>query len=467
MSEEKTEAQLLEEKLSLNKKSCYKDFAGQVEGEIDGYLDGYMRFIDAAKTEREFTARAVERLKKDGFVAFDHQKSYAAGDKIYYNNRGRGLIAAVIGRRPVEDGLRLVAAHIDNPRLDLKPNPLYEDNELGFFKTHYYGGIKKYQWVAIPLALHGVVVKKDGTTVEIVVGEDEGDPVFCITDLLPHLSRQTQDKRTAPEVIKGEELNLLIGSAPVEDEKIKEKVKLNLLKLLNERYGICENDFHSADLAAVPAFKARYIGFDKSLVGAYGHDDRVCAYTALTALLAADQPEYTAVCVLADKEEIGSTGNTGLDSDFLRNFISLLCRGGHALPEITCRNSKCLSADVDAAFDPTFPEVMERLNSAHLNYGPVVNKYTGRGGKYETSEASAEFMAEIRALFDEAGVPWQTGELGKIDEGGGGTVAVFVAALGIEVVDVGVALLSMHAPLEIASSLDIMATYKAFCAFLK
>lgn len=308
---------------------------------------------------------------------------------------------------------------------------------------------------------------KDGTSVDIQIGEAESDPVFCITDILPHLNKKIQGDRKTAEVIKGEELNVLLGSEPVDDDKVKAPVKLNLMRLLNEKYGITEADFNSAEIEVVPAFKARYVGLDRSLVGAYGHDDRVCAYTALTALLQNGAPKHTAVCILADKEETGSNGNTGLESDMLRNFLAVLCRNAGAQPETMLHASRCLSADVGAGFDPTFAEVMERNNAAYLNYGPVVLKYTGAGGKGSTSDASAEFMGEVRALLDGNNLPWQTAELGKVDEGGGGTVAKFVARLGIETVDIGVPLLSMHAPYEIASCLDIYATYEAFAAFYK
>ena len=467
MDKEKTQAQLLQEKLINTPKSCYKEFADTVKAEIDPYIKGYISFMNSAKTEREFAAKICEILAKNGFAEFDSNTKYSPGDKVYFNNRKRSVMAAVIGKCPLEDGTKIIAAHIDSPRLDLKPNPMYEESELGYFKTHYYGGIKKYQWATIPLAIHGIIVKKDGEAVEISVGEEESDPVFCVTDILPHLAYNVQDKRTARDVIKGEELNVLLGSMPVDDEEIKEKVKLNLMRILNEKYGIYESDFNSAEIEIVPAFKARYVGFDKSLVGAYGHDDRVCSYAALTALLETAEPKQTAICVFADKEEIGSMGNTGLASDMLRNFLSRLCRSGDAAVETVCHNSYALSADVHAAFDPTFAEVMERRNASFLGYGPVITKYTGSGGKYNTSDASAEFMAQLRALFDDAGIPWQTGELGKVDEGGGGTVAKYIAQLDIEVVDIGVALLSMHSPFEIANTIDIIAMHKAFGAFIK
>ena len=465
MDDKKTEMQLLEGEISYKSKNVYEEFYQIIADRIDEFITGYMDFINRSKTERECTKTSIAMLEERGFVPYNPKQTYRPGDKIYFNNRSRSLIAAVIGTQPLEEGVNICAAHIDSPRLDLKQNPIYEDTELAFLKTHYYGGIKKYQWVTIPLSIHGVIVKKDGQAIDIVIGEDEDDPVFCVNDLLPHLSRKTQNKRLAPEVIKGEELNVLIGSVPVDDKKVKEKVKLNVLKLLYEKYGVVESDFLSADLEIVPAFRARYVGFDRSMIGAYGQDDRVCAYTILRALLDVDKPVRTAVCVLADKEETGSAGNTGLASDMLRHFLSLLCRAHNALPELALMNSRALSADVNAALDPTFPDVMEKRNASYLSYGPVVTKFTGSGGKSNTSEAPAEFMAQVRRMLDDAGIPWQIGELGKVDEGGGGTVAQFLANLGIETVDVGVALLSMHSPFEIASAPDIMAAYMGFRTF--
>lgn len=460
-------AKQLEQQLLLHKKTVYVKFAETVRNLLDAYMVSYLQFLNMGKTERECAVNIINQLEAAGFSPFDSNKKYKAGEKLYFDNRKRSVIAAVLGTAPLTDGVRILASHIDSPRLDLKPNPLYEDTGLGYLKTHYYGGIKKYQWAAIPLAIHGVVVKKDGTTIAIEIGEDPTDPVFCVSDILPHLSKHVQDSRTARDVIKGEELNILLGSEPIDDPDIKEPVKLNLMRLLNDKYGIYESDFNSADIELVPAFAARYVGVDKSMVGGYGQDDRVSAFTALTALLETPQPAQTAICVFADKEEIGSVGNTGLSSDMLRNFLTMLARSNDCAVELVYQNSKCLSADVSAAYDPNFAEVMEKRNAAFLNYGPVVTKYHGSGGKYATSEASAEFMAEIRALLDEAQVPWQTGELGKVDEGGGGTVSKFIASLGIEVVDIGVPLLSMHSPFEVASCLDILALYRAFCAFLQ
>ncbi len=353
-NEKKTDGQLLEEKLLLKKENGFKTFAQGKKQAPYEFCAEYMSFIDRSKTEREFTKNAVALLEKAGFKPLEEGKKYKAGDKVYSNNHGKSVLAAVVGKKPVEDGVNIVAAHIDNPRLDLKPNPLYEESELGYFKTHYYGGIKKYQWVTIPLALHGVVAKNDGSVVEITIGEEAGEPAFVVTDLLPHLSAKAQDDRKSREVIKGEELNILIGSEPLLDDKVKEPVKLNIMRILNEKYGITEADFRSAELEAVPAFRARDLGFDGSLIGAYGHDDRSCSYVSLRSFIdMKETPERTAVCVLADKEETGSEGNTGLASDMLSYFISRLS-SDHMR---ALHNSKCLSCDVNAAFDPTFGEV--------------------------------------------------------------------------------------------------------------
>ncbi len=464
--ETKTEAERLAEKLLTKKRTVYTDYAARTAQQAAPYCEQYMAFMNGAKTEREFAKSAAALLEKAGFAPYEPHRAYSAGDKLYFNNRGKSLIAAVIGSRPLDEGADLVAAHIDSPRLDLKPNPLYEDNGLGYFKTHYYGGIKKYQWVTIPLALHGTAVRADGSAVEIVIGEAEDDPVFCVTDILPHLSAKVQDDRKAREVIKGEELNILLGSEPFDtDEKASEQVRLNLMKLLNEKYGLVEGDFVSAELEIVPALRARWLGLDRSMIGAYGHDDRVCAYTALTALAGAGRPERTALLVLADKEETGSEGNTGLASDFLRNFLAQLCRQCGAELEPALYNTRALSADVNAGFDPSFAEVNERRNCAYINRGPALTKYTGARGKSGTNDASAELMGFVRRMLDERSIPWQTGELGKVDEGGGGTVAMFLSALGMEVVDIGVPLLSMHSPYEVASKYDIYALYDAFRAF--
>ena len=432
----------------------------------DEFCEGYKKFLDNAKTEREATAVICEEAVKRGYEEFDPDKKYEAGAKIYYVNREKAIILAVIGKKSLAEGVKIAAAHIDSPRLDLKPNPLYESDELALFKTHYYGGIKKYQWVAIPLAIHGVVVKADGSKVSVKIGEEEGEPKFVISDILPHLGAE-QGKRTLSEGISGEELNVIVGSRPFKNDEGSELVKLNILKILNEKYGVTEEDFLSAELELVPAAKACDIGFDRSLIGAYGQDDRVCAYPALTAILDVAVPQKTAIAILTDKEEIGSMGNTGLQSDFLPHVVHDICVMQGCDETVALRNSKCLSADVNAGTDPTFQDVMERRNASFLNYGVVVTKYTGGGGKSSTSDASAEYVAEVRAMLDKAGIIWQTGELGRVDAGGGGTVAMYVANLGVDVIDLGVPVLSMHAPYETTSKLDVYMCYRAMYEFMK
>ena len=465
MSDKKTESKALKEKLFYKSENCAKALS---QAEIDKsteFCEGYKKFMDAAKTEREATKVSIKMLEDKGFVEFDKNKKYNAGDKVYYNNRGKAVIAAVVGTKDLSNGVHLIASHIDSPRLDLKPSPLYEDGEIALFKTHYYGGIKKYQWAAIPLAIHGVIIKKDGTTVEICIGEDENDPIFCVNDLLPHLANM-QAERKMYDVIKGEELNVMVGSIPYEGEE-SDAIKLNIMKLLNEKYGIVESDFISAEIEIVPAYKAKDVGFDRSMIAAYGHDDRVCAYTSLMAILECEKPEITAVCILADKEETGSNSNTGLDTAYFEYFIADLAKPHGIEGRTVLSASKCLSADVNAAFDPTFPSVLEKNNAAYINHGLVITKYTGSRGKSSTNDASAEFVGEVTRLFDANGVKWQSAELGKVDEGGGGTVAVYLAALDMDVVDVGVGVLSMHAPYEVVSKLDTYMTYKGFEAFYK
>ena len=437
----------LKEKLFYEKKNGLLKTNDETNQKIQQYCEGYKDFLNSAKTEREAVKTAVDMAIEKGFKPFEIGKKYNAGDKVYFNNRGKTVAFAVIGELPAEKGVNITAAHIDSPRLDLKPNPLYEELELALFKTHYYGGIKKYQWTAMPLALHGVFAKKDGTVTEVNIGEDDSDPKFVINDLLPHLARE-QSKRSLSDGVRGEELNVLIGSMPFKSDEGSELVKLNILKLLNEKYGVTEEDFLSAELEMVPAAKSSDIGFDRSLVGAYGQDDRVCAYPALTAILDVTAPKKTAIAILTDKEEIGSMGNTGLQSDFLSHIIHDICVMQNCDETVAIRNSKCLSADVNAGTDPTFQDVMERRNASFLNYGVVLTKYTGGGGKSSTSDASAEYVAEIRAMLDREGIIWQTGELGKVDAGGGGTVAMYVANLGVDVIDLGVPVLSMHAPFE-------------------
>jgi aspartyl aminopeptidase len=431
----------------------------------DNYCEDYKSFINTAKTEREFVKAAIEVAEKKGFQPFDRSKKLKPEDKVYLNNRGKALLLAVIGSRPITDGVSIAAAHIDSPRLDLKPNPLYEDRNLAYFDTRYYGGIKKYQWTAMPLALHGVVALKDGRTIDICIGEDLSDPVFCVTDLLPHLSSE-QMKKTASEFIKGEDLNILIGSRPFKDDKGSELAKLNIMKILYERYGILESDFFSAELEAVPAYPARDVGLDRSMIGGYGHDDRVCAYPALTALLETENPSYTAVTILADKEETGSEGNTGMQSAFFKYFIADIAVSFGQKARHVLSNSICLSADVNVAYDPIFADVVEIRNCAELNHGVALTKYTGSRGKSDTSDASAEFMAKIRKLMDDNNVLWQIGELGKVDAGGGGTVAKYIADLDVDTVDLGVPVLSMHSPFEVVSKLDVYMAHKAFAALL-
>ena len=455
------------EKLSKELLFSYKHVAKEDKKEFkksDEFAVAYKEFLNKAKTERECVALAKEMLTKAGYKEFDITKKYKAGDKVYKINRGKAIMAATFGSKDLNEGIRINAAHIDSPRLDLKPNPLYEKNELAFFKTHYYGGIRKYQWVTIPLAMHGVVIKKDGTKVEINIGEAEDDPIFMISDLLPHLGMKQGDRKLA-EGITGEELNIIVASLPIDDTDIKDAVKLHAMKLLNDRYGITERDFVRAEIEFVPALKARDMGFDRSLIAAYGQDDRICAYPALVAEIETKKPEHTTLTVLADKEEIGSVGNTGLHSNFVYDFISMLATNKKADVRVVCENSACLSSDVNAAYDPTFESVFEANNSCYLNHGCVLTKYTGARGKYSSSDASAEFMAKVIDIMDKAGVHWQIGELGAVDVGGGGTVAQFIAMLNIDVVDLGIPVLAMHAPCEVASKIDLYNAYKAFKAF--
>lgn len=464
--EEASQVKKLTEKLLIDRKSGYfKVPENQVE-KADRFCDGYRKFIGAAKTEREVARFAIDAAEKAGFVPYEEGKRYQPGDRVYYNNRGKAAIFAVIGEEGCRNGVRIAAAHIDSPRLDLKPHPLYEKDGLALFKTHYYGGIKKYQWTTIPLSLHGRVVLKDGTHIDLRVGEEPGDPQFTVTDLLIHLATE-QMQKTLSKGVEGENLNILAGSRPFRAEDGENLFKLNLMKILNEKYGMTEEDFVSADLELVPAFGAVDIGFDRSMIGAYGHDDRVCAYPALMAALHAKTPKNTVLTVLADKEEIGSDGNTGLNSQFMRYFIADLAEAeGLAVRHVLSR-SKCLSADVTAAYDPTYPDVYEAANSCFLNGGVGMAKYTGARGKSGSSEASAEFVSEIRRLFEENGVLWQIGELGKVDAGGGGTVAMYIANLNVDVVDIGVPVLSMHSPFEVVSKLDVYMTYEGIKAFFE
>lgn len=465
MSETNNEIKELKERLfAKDKNGVYRMNCEEIKS-CDCFCEEYKSFLDKSKTEREAIITTVEMLEAKGFKEYKTGMKLSAGDKVYRNNRGKAVLMAIIGTEHIETGVRLCAAHIDSPRLDLKQHPLYEDNQIALFKTHYYGGIKKYQWTAIPLSLHGVVLKADGTKVTVSIGENENDPVFCITDLLPHLATE-QMKRNLAQGIKGEELNIVIGSRPFKDDDSSESVKLNILNILYEKYGITESDFISAELEAVPAFKAKDIGFDRSMIGAYGHDDRVCAYTALAATLKCENPIHTVVTVLTDKEETGSDGNTGLCSSYLKYFIADLAEDLGSNGRTVLSASQCLSADVNSAFDPTFPEVNDKNNCAYINRGVCVTKFTGSRGKSGTSDASAEFVSRVRRLLDKENVIWQTGELGKVDMGGGGTVAAYIANLNVDTIDVGVPVLSMHAPYEIVSKIDVYSAYRAFSAFI-
>lgn len=465
--EEKTKGQLLQEELFNKKKHACETLTEEEIEEADRFCDGYKEFLYQCKTEREVTAYIENQAMKEGFTTFDEfGGQLAPGTKIYRVNRGKAMILAVIGKKSIKEGMLISAAHIDSPRIDLKQCPVIEDKELALFKTHYYGGIKKYQWTAIPLSLHGRIMKSDGSFVDVRLGEEPNDPKFVITDLLPHLASE-QSQRKLSEGIKGEELNVLIGSRPFKDDAVSEKVKLNILALLNQKYGITEADFLSAELELVPAFTVDDVGFDRSMVGGYGHDDRVCAYPAVQAIFDCGQPEYTCITVLADKEEVGSDGNTGMNSAYLRYFIADLARlEGYEARDVL-KNSKCLSADVNAAFDPTFPNVYEANNASFINHGVVVTKYTGSRGKAGTSDASAEYVSFVRNVLDRNHVLWQTGELGKVDIGGGGTVAMYIANLDVDVIDVGVPVLSMHAPYEVVAKIDVFMAYRAFYHFFQ
>lgn len=450
------------------KENGWKTADSALRKEIFAYAEGYKAFLDAGKTERASVKEALRLAKEQGFTAAEEKAELAPGDKVYFINRHKNIFLATIGKEPLTAGINFVIAHVDCPRVDLKQNPLYNDHDMAFFKTHYYGGIKKYQWTTVPLALYGVVLTKDGGRVEVRIGDKPGDPVLCITDLLPHLATDQMQKK-ATEIVGGEALNILVGSLPAENEE-KDAEKAAILALLKEQYGISEEDFLSAELEAVPADNARDLGLDRSMVLAYGHDDRVCGYTGLTALFDAGVPQKTAVVVLTDKEEIGSMGNTGMRSAFFEYAVATLIEKtegtyNELMLKRTFRNSKCLSADVAAAYDPTWPETHDRLNAPYLGRGVAISKYTGSRGKSGTSDANAEFMFCVRKAFDEGDVMWQCGEMGKVDFGGGGTVAQYVANLDMEVVDCGVPLLSMHAPMEVASKLDIYMAYKAYKAF--
>lgn len=439
------------------------------------FSEGYKKFLDGAKTEREFVTEGIKLVEKNGFVNAEKKDKLTVGDKVYYVNRGKNLVLAVIGKEDIENGINYVVSHVDSPRLDLKGNPLYEDLDLAYMKTHYYGGIKKYQWASLPLALHGVVVLASGEKVEITIGEKDEDPVFTIPDILPHLSAKIQGDRKTGEVIKGEELQIIVGSIPssIEDKDVKEKIKYTVLEILNRDYGMIEEDFISAELELVPAGRCRDLGFDRSMIGGYGQDDRICGYTSMMAIIDLQEiPERTAVCFLADKEEIGSTGSTGLKSDYI-NYVTgdmiykLKGNFNEMMLRKTLWNSNAMSSDVNAGIDPIFRSVHDAQNAAKIGYGVVVTKYTGARGKSGTNDADAEYVGKIRKMLNDAKVNWQIGELGKVDEGGGGTVAMYLAHLGINTIDIGPALLAMHSPFEVSSKLDVYETYRAYKVFFR
>ena len=435
--------------------------------------DRYIDFMSRCKTERECVEEFRNRAEKAGYKnlqdLIEANKKLKAGDKVYAELMGKTIALFVIGKRPLEDGMLILGAHVDSPRLDLKQNPLYEDTGLALLDTLYYGGIKKYQWVTMPLALHGVIVKKDGTKINVVIGEDDGDPVFGVSDLLIHLAKD-QMKKSLAEGVEGEKLNVLVGSIPINDKKVKNRVKQNILKILNDKYGIVEEDFVSAEIEVVPAGRARHYGFDNSMIMAYGQDDRVCAYTSFEAMMEIEKPEKTCVTLLVDKEEIGSVGATGMHSRFFENTVAEIANLMGNYSELTIRralaNSKMISSDVSAAFDPNYPEVMEKQSAAFFGKGIVFNKYTGARGKSGSNDANPEFIAEIRKIMEKHDVTWQISELGKVDQGGGGTIAYILANYGMEVIDAGVALLNMHAPWEISSKADLYEAKKAYYAFL-
>ena len=455
----------LETRLGYKKTNFYeKSDEAAVKAAYD-YAPGYMAYLDAAKTEREAVEVSIAMAEKEGYVPYTFGMALTVGGKYYYNNRGRNLYLFRVGSEPINNGIRIAAAHIDSPRIDVKQSPLYEDGGMAFFKTRYYGGIRKYQWVTIPLALHGVIVKQDGTTVKVCIGEDAGDPIIYINDLLPHLA-QEQSQKPLGQAIPAENLNLLLGTRPYPGAE-KDAIRLNILSLLNEKYGITEEDFLSADLSAVPADKARDVGLDRSLIGSYGHDDRVCAYPSMTALFATDDTVHTSMVILADKEEIGSEGNTGMQCDLMTDLMEEITRALGGNFAAVKANSKCLSSDVTACFDPNFAEVYDRRNVSMINCGVAMSKYTGHGGKSGTNDAPAEYIAWIRKIMAEAGVIWQAGDMGRNDLGGGGTVAKYIANHNIETVDLGVPVIAMHAPYEIISKADLYTAHLAFEAFFK
>ena len=468
---EKTSGEKLKEKLLAKRENGWESLTEAEKKKVLKFSDGYIDFLNNGKTERECVTEAKKIAEENGFKPLEKFKKLKAGDKVYYINRNKNIILAVIGKEKMENGINVVGAHLDSPRLDLKPNPLYEDTGFAYLKTQYYGGIKKYQWVTLPLAIHGVIALRDGSVVEVKIGDEEDDLTFLITDLLPHMARKQMEKK-APEVIEGEALNLLIGSIPYKDDKVSEKVKLNVMKILNDKYGIVESDFLSAELEIVPAMKAKSLGFDKSMVAGYGQDDKVCSYASLRAICEIENPKKTAVCLLVDKEEIGSVGNTGMESLAFETFLGeiLALVGEDKTTNILHRvysKSKMLSADVDGAFDPIYASVADKRNASFFGQGVGMNKYTGGRGKGGANDANAEFVAELRKLFEDNGVRYQISELGKVDEGGGGTIAYILANKGMDVIDCGTPVLSMHSPYEATSKYDVYMSYLAYKVFMK
>ena len=465
----KKDLEELKKKLFVSKENGWLDLNNNTKQDVFSYAKGYINYLNNSKTEREIISSSKKIAEENGFKNIEKIKELKPGDKVYYINHEKSMYLAIIGKDDIEKGLNIIGAHADSPRLDLKPNPLYEDSELAFFKTHYYGGIKKYQWTTIPLAIHGVIVKANGEKVEVKIGEDENDPIFTITDLLPHLAQDQMEKKLK-NGIDGEDLNLLVGSIPY-DKDISEAVKLNILNILNEKYGITEVDFTSSELELVPAMPCRSMGFDNSMVAGYGQDDKICVYASLTALMKIEKPKRTAVCIISDKEEIGSMGNTGMESHVFDTFIAeILNKMGinkpNLLDKVFC-NSKMLSADVDAALDPIYASVSERNNASYLGKGVGLNKYTGARGKSGASDANAEFVAEVRNIFEKNNVRYQISELGKVDVGGGGTIAYILANKGVDVIDCGVPILSMHSPYEVSSKIDLYSAYQGYMAFWK
>jgi len=458
----------LKEKLFNKKDNGWESLDSNQKEEVFDLSKKYMDFLNVAKTEREFIKHARKLANENGYKDIMEFDTLKPGDKIYFVNREKSMYLAIIGEKSIEEGLHIIGSHVDSPRLDLKPNPLYEDTGLAYFKTHYYGGIKKYQWTTIPLSIHGVIVKANGEKIEVNIGEDEEDPIFTITDLLPHLAQEQMEKKLKNGV-DGEDLNLLIGSIPYSSSKISEKVKLNILNILNQKYGITEADLTSSEIELVPAFKARSLGFDGSMVAAYGQDDKVCAYTSLHAMMELENVKNTAVCILSDKEEIGSMGNTGMESHMFDFFISeilnkLKINRPNLLDKVFCY-SKMLSSDVDAGFDPIYASVSDKANAGFIGKGISLNKYTGARGKSGASDANAEYVAWIRNLLEKNDIRYQIAELGKVDIGGGGTIAYILANKGVDVIDCGVPVLSMHAPYEVTSKFDIYSAYETYKAF--